>query len=71
MSYEDKIKVRKNTSNNTLETTLTGQSGYSEDIDAFMLNSELMVICTKDDGPNYMTKQQAMEMFNLVEKIDV
>ena len=71
MRYEDKIKVRKNTSNNSLETTLTGQSGYSDDIEAFMLGSDLMVICTKGDGPNYMTKQQAMEMFNLVERIDV
>jgi hypothetical protein len=68
MIYEDKIKVRKNDLNNSLETTLTGQSGYSEDIGAFMLNDDLMVICTGDDGPNYMTKQQAMEMFNLMEK---
>lgn len=67
MRYEDKVLVRKNTSNNSLETTLVGQSGYSDDIQAFMLNDDLMVICSDKDGPNYLTKKQAMEMFNLVE----
>ncbi len=70
MRYEDKILVRKNTSNGSLETTLTGQSGYSDDVDAFMMK-DLMVICTQPDGPNYLTKQQAMEMFGLVEKSSV
>jgi hypothetical protein len=68
MRYEDKVVVRKNTSTNHLETTLTGQSGYSEDIEAFMLGDNLMVICSQLEGPNYLTKQQAMEMFDLVER---
>ena len=66
MRYEDKIKVTRNPLNNSLETILTGQSQYSDDIQAFMIG-DLMVICTDGDGPNYLTKQQAMEMFNLVE----
>ena len=48
-------------------TTLQGQQGYSPDLEAFMLHDDLMVICTNDDGPNYMTKEQAKLMFNLVE----
>ncbi len=51
------------------QTILPGQSGFSDDKYAFMLSDDTMVIHGNEehDGPNYLTKEQAMTMFNLVE----
>jgi hypothetical protein len=46
---------------------LQGQGGYSDDMHAFMLNDNTMVI-SNDTELVYLTKEQVMEKFNLVEK---
>lgn len=69
LSYEEKIKITRGKSNEK-QTILPGQSGFSDDKTAFMLDEDTMVIYGEDehDGPNYLTKEQAMLMFNLVER---
>lgn len=68
IQYLNKIKVTTDHRGSN-ETILVGQSGYASDKNAFMLDSETMVIYGDEphDGPNYLTKEQAMKMFNLVE----
>lgn len=52
------------------ETTLIGQSGYSPDAQAFMLKgNDLMCIDTGPDGPVYLSREQAKEMFGLTEPL--
>lgn len=67
-TYEEKIKVGIN-DEGLKSTTLSGQDGYSSDLEAFMLNDDMMVICTSEQGPNYLTREQAKEMFGLVEPL--
>ena len=50
----------------TREVILDGQSGFSDDADAFMLDSTTCVI-TNESTLVYMTKEQVMFLFGLVE----
>lgn len=67
-TYEEKLKVEIN-SEGLKSTTLVGQDGYSRDLEAIMLDKDTMVVCTSDEGPNYLTREQAKEMFGLVEPL--
>lgn len=66
--YKKKIEITVGESGEN-QTVLPGQSGFSDDKYAFMLSDDTMVIYgnNEHDGPNYLTKEQAMAMFNLVE----
>ncbi len=52
---------------NENDITLKGQSTYSPDMKAFMLNENTMVIHGQEHQLAYLTKEQAMNMFGLVE----
>jgi len=53
---------------NENDITLQGQSTYSPDMKAFMLNESTMVIHGQEHQLAYLTKEQAMKMFNLTDK---